>query len=112
MTRQMLMYRAASMWTNAYAPELSMGMRTVEEQQDIYTDYEDITEQVEREKAENANRKRISLEMPTSGNDGGEKIVVDTETGEILHESDMPKEMPMEAAKEAENENKAPNPGF
>lgn len=35
MPRQMLMYRAASMWTNAYAPELSMGMRTVEEQQDI-----------------------------------------------------------------------------
>jgi hypothetical protein len=43
MTRQMLMYRAASMWTNAYAPELSMGMRTVEEQQDIYTDYYDVT---------------------------------------------------------------------
>lgn len=35
MPRQMLMYRAASMWTNAYAPELSMGMRTIEEQQDI-----------------------------------------------------------------------------
>lgn len=106
------MYRAASMWTNAYAPELSMGMRTVEEQQDIYTEYEDVTEQVEREKAENANRKLISLDLPTSGNDGGEKTIVDTETGEIKRESDTPNETPTKAAKEAENENIAPNPGF
>ena len=34
MPQQMLMYRAASFWCNVYAPELSMGMRTVEEQQD------------------------------------------------------------------------------
>lgn len=78
MTKQMLMYRAASMWTNVYAPDLSMGMRTVEEQEDIYTDYEELTtaEQVEKEKAENANKKQISLEpTPTE--------VVDTETGEV-----------------------------
>lgn len=43
MTRQMLMYRAASMWTNTFAPELSMGMRTVEEQQDIVdVEFEEI----------------------------------------------------------------------
>lgn len=43
MPRQMLMYRAASMWTNAYAPELSMGMRTIEEQQDIVdVEFEEI----------------------------------------------------------------------
>ena len=42
MTKQMLMYRAASFWTSAYAPELSMGMRTVEEQQDIYTEFEEV----------------------------------------------------------------------
>lgn len=46
MPRQMLMYRAASMWTNAYAPELSMGMRTIEEQQDIVdVDFEEIPSQ-------------------------------------------------------------------
>lgn len=112
MTRQMLMYRAASMWTNAYAPELSMGMRTVEEQQDIYTDYEDVTEQVEREKAENANRKRISLDLAASGNGETGTQVVDTETGEILPESGAGKEIPTEKEKVAENENKAPNPGF
>ena len=50
--------------------------------------------------------------MATSGNDGGEKTVVDTETGEIKRENGTPKETPTEAAKVAENENIAPNPGF
>lgn len=35
MTRQMLMYRAASFWTKAYAPELSMGISTSEEVRDV-----------------------------------------------------------------------------
>ena len=43
MTRQMLMYRAASFWTSAYAPELSMGMKTDDEIRDIVdVDYEEI----------------------------------------------------------------------
>lgn len=37
MPEQMLMYRAASFWTRAYAPELSLGMVTVEEAEDIQT---------------------------------------------------------------------------
>ena len=44
MPKQMLMYRAASFWTNAYAPELSMGMKTEDEIRDIVdVDYEEIT---------------------------------------------------------------------
>ena len=40
----MLTYRAAAFWQRVYAPEMSMGFRTVEEEQDIpYTEYEDIT---------------------------------------------------------------------
>lgn len=35
MTKQMLMYRAASFWCNAYAPEISMGIKTIEENEDI-----------------------------------------------------------------------------
>jgi hypothetical protein len=35
MSRLMLTYRAASFWTSAYAPELSMGIKTVEETLDI-----------------------------------------------------------------------------
>lgn len=69
MTRQMLMYRAASFWTNVYAPELSMGMKTDDEIRDIIdVDYEDVTppksvdQKVEDEKSEKANKKTISLD--------------------------------------------------
>ncbi|MCL1933566.1 MAG: hypothetical protein FWF53_07135 [Candidatus Azobacteroides sp.] len=60
MTKQMLMYRAASFWTNAYAPELSMGMKTEDEVRDI-TDVEyeeikdDVSSKVASEIAGNAN---------------------------------------------------------
>ena len=107
MTKQMLMYRAASMWTNAYAPELSMGMRTVEEQQDIYTEYEDVTAEVAAEKENHANKKRISIDM---GN--GKTQVVDTETGEIQPEKPAATETPDNAPKAPENANNTPNPGF
>lgn len=69
MTRQMLMYRAASFWTNAYAPELSMGMKTEDEIRDIIDiPYEDVTvtEKVNKEKAENANKTVISMEPEPS----------------------------------------------
>ena len=63
MTRQMLMYRAASFWTNAYAPELSMGMKTEDEIRDIIDiPYEDVSEKVTKEKAENANKTVINID--------------------------------------------------
>lgn len=66
MPKQMLMYRAASWWTSVYAPELSMGMRTVEEEQDIIdvtADTVDVTKQVEQEKAERANKTEIRMNI-------------------------------------------------
>ena len=52
MPQQMLMYRAASFWTNAYAPELSMGMKTVEEVSDtVDIDYEEVKDKKEEPKA-------------------------------------------------------------
>jgi hypothetical protein len=36
MPEQMLMYRAAAFWTRVYAPELSLGMHTREEQEDVH----------------------------------------------------------------------------
>lgn len=86
MTKQMLMYRAASFWTSAYAPELSMGMRTVEEQQDIYTEFEEVTdvkEEVAKEKENNANKTTIAIDLGAS-NDQSTTATVDTETGEIV----------------------------
>jgi len=72
MPKQMLMYRAASWWTSVYAPELSMGMRTVEEEQDIIdiTDTAvDVTDQVAAEKAERANKTEIKMNI--DGGDAG-----------------------------------------
>lgn len=89
MTKQMLMYRAASFWTSAYAPELSMGMRTVEEQQDIYADFEeikDVQEEVAKEKAENANQTTIAIDLGASNGDNDATSMVDTQTGEIFNQ--------------------------
>lgn len=90
MARQMLMYRAASWWTSVYAPELSMGMRTVEENQDIHnvedTVYEEVTEQLANEKEANANKTNIGFDQATEDGDKTTKTVVDMETGEIKQE--------------------------
>lgn len=44
MPELMLRYRAASYWVSTFAPEMAMGFRTVEEQEDIVdTDYEDLS---------------------------------------------------------------------
>jgi hypothetical protein len=70
MTRQMLMYRAASFWTNAYAPELSMGMKTEEEIRDIVdVAYEDVTEKLAAEKEEHANKSTIGFDAPAAPTD-------------------------------------------
>ena len=71
MPRPLLMYRSASFWTNSYAPELSMGMKTVDEIKDIEevidVEHEDVTERVEREKAGNANKMNIDFDAtPTA----------------------------------------------
>lgn len=86
MTRQMLMYRAASFWTSAYAPELSMGMKTVEEYQDIQdVDYQGIITP-EEERKQNANAVQIGMDL-ANGKDATAKTVVDTTTGEIKNNS-------------------------
>lgn len=95
MPKQMLMYRAASFWTSVYAPELSMGMRTVEETQDVI-DITDTAEEVEEEKAHDANREVINFgdEQPSDKSEHNAESApadkgpanVDTETGEIHDE--------------------------
>lgn len=65
MTKQMLMYRAASFWTSVYAPELSMGMRTIEENQDIIdVTYEEVPheQKVQEEINKNANKEELDIE--------------------------------------------------
>lgn len=101
MTKQMLMYRAASFWTSAYAPELSMGMKTIEENQDIQdVDYQEIKDNPEEERKDNANKVQISMDLG-NGDDKTVKAVVDTETGEI--KNDNPVDVP-----QAEQAQKSP----
>ena len=101
MTKQMLMYRAASFWTSAYAPELSMGMKTIEENQDIQdVDYQEIKDNPEEERKDNANKVQISMDLG-NGDDKTVKAVVDTETGEF--KNDNPADVP-----QAEQAQKSP----
>lgn len=59
----MLMYRAVTFWTRAYAPELSMGMKTDDEVRDIVdVEYEDMTTKVEKEIKVEANKETIGFE--------------------------------------------------
>lgn len=63
MPKQMLMYRAASFWTSAYAPELSMGMRTEDELRDIVdVDYVDVTEKRDTVVTQQANKEEIKVD--------------------------------------------------
>lgn len=91
MTVQMLMYRAASFWTSAYAPELSMGMKTEDEIRDIEdVSYEDVTESAKKEQASKANKKEISIDDPE-----GEKEATEPK------QEEQPTQQPAEDKKEA-----------
>lgn len=93
MPKQMLMYRAASFWTSAYAPEISMGMRTVEEVEDA--EYVELREgdnekssiaQLKAEKEQNAGKSIIDLKEPTDTKEQptmNAQEGVDKETGEV-----------------------------
>ncbi len=65
MPQQMLMYRAASWFIRAYAPELAMGMHTAEELQDAITlDPGDYEIKVEQEIQQHANSEEIDIDAP------------------------------------------------
>ena len=65
MPQQMLMYRAASWFIRAYAPELATRMQTTEELQDIIDLTKDDYEvRVADEIKQNANSEVIDIEAP------------------------------------------------
>lgn len=72
MPQQMLMYRSASFWVRAYAPEISMGMHTVEEVQDSNTidaEFVVVDQKVENEISQNANKQAFAMEEPAAPNE-------------------------------------------
>jgi hypothetical protein len=60
MPQQMLMYRAASWFIRAYAPELAMGMHTVEELKDI-VEVDETEYEVKNEIDQNANKEELDI---------------------------------------------------
>lgn len=88
MPEQMLMYRAASWFIRAYAPELAMGMHTAEELYDTIDLTEDQYEvKVEEEIKQNANKEEIDIEQPEpteqkKAHDKGAKAVEEAKTDE------------------------------
>lgn len=97
MTQQMLMYRAASFWTSAYAPELSMGMKTEDELRDIVDiTYEDVTTdpKVEKEINENANKEELSMDEHSPQNENNPEPELEPET-----QPEKPKEQPKQQFK-------------
>ena len=126
MPKQMLMYRAASWWASAYAPDLSMGMRTTEEQQDIYTDYEDVTDSPapNKEKEEHANMTLIGVDLAKGTKDATgvrvEQKPTETPTGaqkapdkeEQPMNKEKPKDAPTAPATPTNEGNAVASPGF
>jgi hypothetical protein len=67
MTKKMLRYRAASFWTNEFAPELSIGFKTSDEIKDIEDiEYEEVPteKKVKSQVDANANKETIGFDEP------------------------------------------------
>lgn len=82
-------------------------MYTAEEKGIKDAEYIEVKDEVEQDKREYANKKRIVLDPASATSQ-----VVDTETGEIQPGKPAAKETPDNAPKAPENENNIPNPGF
>lgn len=84
MPNQMLRYRAAAFWQRVYCPEISMGLLTAEEADDIAVDTTSTQADAARAKAEEM-RKRATEAMArqTKVDAPEDAVVVDAETGEI-----------------------------
>lgn len=84
MPNQMLRYRAAAFWQRVYCPEISMGLLTAEEADDIAVDTTSTQADAARAKAEEM-RKRATEAMArqTKVDTPEDAVVVDAETGKV-----------------------------
>jgi hypothetical protein len=67
MPKLMLQYRSVTFWTRAYAPELSMGIKSEDEVED-YIDFEDVSDKVKKEVKENANKTVVGFDEQPAQN--------------------------------------------
>jgi hypothetical protein len=68
MPQQMLMYRAASWFIRAYAPELAMGMHTTEELHDVI-EMDPESYRISKEINQNANKEMLDIEAEQGNED-------------------------------------------
>lgn len=85
MPNQMLRYRAAAFWQRVYCPEISMGLLTAEEAEDISIDTTSVQADAARAKAEEMRRRAEEAMARQAKTDAAEdaEVVVDRETGEV-----------------------------
>ena len=85
MPNQMLRYRAAAFWQRVYCPEISMGLLTAEEAEDIAVDTTSAQAEAARAKAEQMRQRAEEAMARQTRADAVEdaEVVVDAETGEI-----------------------------
>lgn len=86
MPNQMLRYRAAAFWQRVYCPEISMGLLTAEEAEDIAVDTTSAQAEETRRKAmDMRSRAEEAMRRQTATTDNIEdaEVVVDAETGEV-----------------------------
>lgn len=85
MPNQMLRYRAAAFWQRVYCPEISMGLLTAEEAEDIALDTTSTQAEAARAKAEQMRQRAEEAMARQTRADAVEdaEVVVDAETGEI-----------------------------
>ena len=85
MPNQMLRYRAAAFWQRVYCPEISMGLLTAEEAEDISIDTTSAQAEAARAKAEQMRQRAEEAMARQTKADAIEdaEVVVDAETGEV-----------------------------
>ena len=86
MPNQMLRYRAAAFWQRVYCPEISMGLLTAEEAEDIAVDTTSAQAEEARRKAmDMRSRAEEAMRRQAASADNIEdaEVVVDAETGEV-----------------------------
>ena len=85
MPNQMLRYRAAAFWQRVYCPEISMGLLTTEEAEDISIDTTSTQAEAARAKAEQMRQRAEEAMARQAKADTAEdaEVIVDAETGEV-----------------------------
>lgn len=82
MPSQMLRYRAAAFWQRVYCPEISMGLMTSEEYDDI-DDQTDVYGNVRHEIEENANKKVIQIDGDEANEENDPQIGIEEPLGPV-----------------------------